>query len=534
MKNIKNMFLMITVLCISITFAGCTSAKEEINKSKEDGKTLTFSWAKDIGDLNPHMYGINQMFAQAMVYEPLVRYGENGKVEGALAESWDISEDGKEYTFHLRKGVKFSDGSEFNADAVKMNFDAVLGNRERHSWLGLIDEIKDTQVIDESTFKVVFKNAYYPALQEFGLIRPLRFLAPSGFPDDKNTAVSIKKPIGTGPWVLSEYKKDEYAVFVRNEHYWGSKPKIDKIIVKIIPDGEARTLAFEKGDLDLIYGSGLISIDAFNELKNSGKYETKLSDPVSSRVVVINSDNGATKDLNVRLAVEYGLNKQSIVDGVFAGTEEKADTLFAPNFPYCDLKLKPYEYDIKKAKSLLDEAGWKVVKGKEFREKEGQPLEIALYFDMNDTTQKGIAQIMQGDLRNLGINLKIVGEEEQSYLERQKTGEFNLIFNETWGAPYDPHSFVSSMRTNAHADYMAQQGLSMKQEIDKKIGEVLISTDETKRQEMYRYILETLHEQAIYIPISYTKNMTVYNKKVKNVDFLPSAYEIPFENMNIE
>lgn len=528
MKRFRYMALILSLLLVCFVFSGC--GKQEVKT--EDRKNLTFSWAKDIGQLNPHLYGINQMFAQAMVYEPLVKYGENGKIEPCLAESWQISPNGKEYTFKLRQGVKFSDGSDLDAKAVKMNFDAVLANKNRHAWLELINQIQDTQVVDDHTFKIIFSHPYYPALQELALVRPLRFLAPAGFPDNGNTYEGIKEPIGTGPWVLSEYKKDQYAVFVRNEHYWGKKPKLEKVTVKIIPDSEGAVLALEKGEIDLIYGTGLISMDAFKQIKGAGEYETQLSDPCSTRVLAINSNKGPTKDLKVRQALEYAVDKGTIVEGIFYGTEDKANTLFAPNFPYCNLNLKPYQYDLKKAQTLLEEAGWKLPAGKEFREKDGKSLALDLCFVGTDSTQKAIAELLQGEFKKIGVKVNIIGEEEQSFSDRQQNGNFHLIFNETWGVPYDPHSFVSSMRHPSHADYQAQLGLPMKKEIDKKISEALITTEEKTRQQLYSYILGNLHEQAVYLPISYTKNMAVYNKKVIDVEFLPSSYEIPLELMD--
>ena len=191
------------ILLVSLV-AGCGS---QTSKDTPKEKTLKFSWAKDIGPLNPHLYNPNEMFAQGLVYESLVQYSSDGKIIPWLAESWTVSPDGKEYIFKLRKDVKFADGTMFNAAAVKKNFDAVLANGKRHDWLAFIRQIKETQVIDDSTFKLVLKDAYYPVLQELALIRPIRFLAPSQFPDSGNTAEGIKKPVGTGPWMLSEISK---------------------------------------------------------------------------------------------------------------------------------------------------------------------------------------------------------------------------------------------------------------------------------------------------------------------------------------
>ncbi|MUM77172.1 nickel ABC transporter, nickel/metallophore periplasmic binding protein [Pseudodesulfovibrio sp. F-1] len=503
------------------------------------GDTLNYSWAANVGPLNPHAYSPSQMFAQAMVYEPLVRYGEGGGLEPWLAESWDISADGRTYTFHLRKGVTFSDGTPFDAAAAKKNFDAVLLNSQRHNWLEFINQIADTVAVDEHTFQLVLKNAYYPTLQELCLIRPMRFLSPSGFPEDGNTGKGIKAPIGTGPWVLAETRKGEHDLFVANERYWGNKPKFKRLLVKVIPDSDGRAVAFQTGQIDLIFGSGghgsgQIGIDTFNRFASMPGIETAISAPQATRVLAINSNLFPTSDLAVRQAILYGVNKAAMVKHIFLGVEPMADTLFSPDMPYCDLGLAPFAHDQQKAAALLDEAGWKQEKEAGYRTRDGRELAFDVCFVGNDSLQKSVAEVIQGDLKRLGIRVRLVGEEMDSFLTRQKSGEFGMIFGDTWGAPYDPHSFCSSMRKPAHADYQAQIGLPMKEEIDRKISEVLVSVDEEKRQELYRDILTTLHEQAVYLPLSYMTNITVHRPELKGVTFGPTKYEFPFELMSRE
>ncbi|KAB8126584.1 nickel ABC transporter, nickel/metallophore periplasmic binding protein [Gracilibacillus oryzae] len=533
--NLGNGKIAFLVIFLIISLVACSNNNIGNTKESEDTvKKLTISWNKDIGEINPHMYAPNEMYAQDMVYESLVRYGEKGKIEPGLAKEWDISKDGKEYIFHLREGIKFSDGSEFNASIVKKNFDAILSNAERHNWIEAINQIENTSIIDESTFKITLKNSYYPLLQDLTLVRPFRFLGEAGFPEDGNTAEGIKQPIGTGPWVLSEYKQDEVAVFKQNEFYWGEKPKIEELEVKIIPDGESRVIAFENGEIDLILGTGLISLDSFQFLKDSGNYQTGISNPLATRTIAINSNKEITKDLAVRQAVQHAFNKQAVIDYLFYGTEQKADTLFASNVPYSDLDLNPYGYDVEKAKSLLEEAGWKLNEETGLREKDGQSLELDLVIEATDNIQKSIAETLQGDLEKVGIRLHINSVENQSYLDRQKDGDFHLIFNTTWGAPYEPHTYLSSMRKPAHADYQAQLGLPMKEEIDKKIGEVLLTTDKTERQELYKYILGTLHEQAVYLPISYSSNIAVYHDYVSGVEFPNMNYILPTQGIDLK
>lgn len=519
-------------LLLTVSF-GCGQKQENQGADSAPGeKVLTISSMEDIGTMDPHNYA-SEMFAQDFVYENLLEYGEGGKIEPCLAESWEISPDGKVYTFHLRQGVKFSDGSDLNAEVVKKNYDAVLKVRENHNWLELINQIDKVEAVDTYTFRITFKNPYYPALQELTLIRPMRILGMAGFPADGDTSEKIEKPIGTGPWVLTEHKVGEYAVFTRNENYWGVKPKLDKVIVKVIPDGDTAAAALENKEIDMIYGSGALSMDTFKQLKESGNYGALISEPMRTRVLGVNSNRGATKELPVRLALQYAIDKQAIIDNVFYGTETKADTLFASNVPYCDLGLEVRNYDLAKAQKLLDDAGWVLPAGKEYREKNGQVLKLDLCYIAANNIDKAAVQIIQADLKKLGVQVNLVGEEDQSFYQRQKDGTFDLITGETWGAPYDPHSMVSSMREPSHFDYQAQAGLPMKKEIDEKIGQVLLSTDEGKRQDLYRDILTTLHEQAVYLPISYVTNTAVFQKNVTGVEFATSN-EIPLINVDKE
>ncbi|MFJ8256416.1 nickel ABC transporter substrate-binding protein [Peribacillus asahii] len=538
-SNLFRSFVGLLVM-FTICVAGCSNTtKDQENASdKEKTKVVTFSWPGDIGDLNPHTYFPNEFFSQAMVYEPLVYYGEGGEIQPWLAESWDISKDGKEYVFHLRKDVQFSDGSPFNAEIVKKNFDTVLDNRKQHEWVELINQIKSTEVVDEYTFKLTLNNSYYPTLQELTYVRPLRFVGEAAFPDSQNTFKDgLKSPIGTGPWVLSEYKKNEFAVFERNEQYWGTKPKVDKVVVKVITDGESRVLAFEKKELDFIFGNGVISQDSFQFLKNSGKYETKLSEPTATRTLLFNTNNEATKDRKVRLALNHAFNKQAVIDNIFYGMEAKADTLFPPVLDYTKINVDPYEYDAAKAEQLLDEAGWKKVQGKPFREKDGKELQLEFLFNSTDNIQKSIAEFVQGDFRKLGIDIKLTSQESNTFWKTAFQGKYDLLFTSTWAVPFDPHSYLAAITTdseNGSPDYTALLGLPEKKEIDQKIKKVLLTTDEKERKMLYTDILMTLHEQAVYLPISYQSNVAVYHKNISGVDFLPQEVEVPITSIDVK
>lgn len=490
--------------------------------------TLTYSWPSNVGPLNPHAYAPNEMFAQVMLYEPLVRYQADGTVAPWLATSWTVSGDGRVYTFTLRKDVRFSDGTAFDAAAVKANFDSILASRARHSWLELANQVTKTETLDVSTFRLTLKESYYPILQELALIRPFRFISPKAIPAE-GTADNIIAPVGTGPWKLVETRLGEYDVFARNEDYWGPKPAFDRIVVKVISDPNSRAVAFETGDIDLIYGAGQISADTFARFQAMYPGRTGLSQPLTTEMAALNTKRAPTNELAVRKAINHAVDKDAIVGGVLYGTQKRADALFAPNFPYTNVGLATYGYDPAKAEALLDEAGWVRAEGETIRSKDGVMLRIELNYVGNNARQKAVAEVIQADLRKVGIDVALVGEEANSLAARQRSGEFGMTLGETWGAPYDPHSFLSSMRVPSHADYQAQSGLPMKPEIDARIGQVLVTVDEAKRQQLYKEILTTLQEQAVYLPLTYGTSLLVAGPKLRDASFGATVSEIPFE-----
>lgn len=502
------------------------AAKERINPGR-----LNFSWPVNVGPLNPHLYTPNQMFAQSMVYEPLVKYQADGSVAPWLAQSWEVSDGGKVYTFHLRPGVTFSNGEPFNADAVVANIKAVLDNRARHAWLELANQIAAVDALNPLTVRLTLKEPYYPVLQELALPRPFRFIAPSQFRDG-GTKTGIVAPIGTGPWKLAQTRLGERDLFTRNETYWGEKPAYTEIDVKVVPDPNTRAIAFETGDLDLIYGAeGPVSPDTFARFRKMPNVTTGLSKPLETQVLALNSSQGPTADIAVRKAINHAVDKDTMIARILYGTQQRADALFAANTPYADIGLTPYAHDPARAVKLLDDAGWTRDKGARVRFRDGVPLEVELCFIGNDALSKSMAEVIQADLAKIGVGVRLVGEEESSIYARQRDGRFGMIFNRTWGAPYDPHAFVSSMRAPAHADYQAQRGLPDKAQIDALIGKALVATDEAGRQRLYRDILTRLHESAVYLPLTHVNAIAVARPELGPIPFGAMASDIPFDRI---
>lgn len=507
-----------------------TAASEPAAAVNGSGQELVFVNYRDIRDLNPHLYA-GEMYAQSILYDTLVSITEDG-YEGCLAESWTISEDGKIYTFKIRDGVTFSDGTVCDANAILANFNAIIENKDRHTWLEMMNLLVGVSAPDDHTFVIELSEAYYPMLTELGCIRPFAMISPNCMIDG-STKDGVSGYIGTGPYVLTDFETDQYAVFERNENYWGEKPEIERITVKVIPDNQTRIMALESGEIDLIFGKNMLDADAISQYVDSDKFEVALSDPTSTRHIVLNTTNEILSDTAVRQALQHATNRTAISEGIFYGLEQPADTLYAATVPYCDVELTPYEYSTETASSMLDEAGW-IMGSSGIREKGGKKLELDLLYNSDSVTEKTISEYLQSEYLKLGISLNIHGEEEQSYRDNMKAGNFDMVFNICWGMPYDPQSSLAAMRAPVYGDFAAQQGLADKKEIDQAITDILTTTDEEERQELYRFVLTRLHEDAVYIPLTFECNKALYTKNLQGVHFGTDQYDVPFSDMYFE
>ncbi|WP_187367092.1 ABC transporter substrate-binding protein [Helicobacter macacae] len=238
-------------------------------------KVLKIAYSQNVGALNPQGYNKNAMFAQNLLYEGLLKADKNGAIIPSLATSFALDTSGKVYIFSLRKGVRFSNGEEFNADAVVLNFASILKNRARHSWSGLARALERAEKVDDYRVKIVLKEPYAPTLNELALPRPFRFLAPSAFPPDLDLVAQNPQPIGTGSYMLVESKLGSYDKFAKNPHYWDAKRLeeqgglyYDEVVVKVIFEPNSKLSALRAGQVDMIYGADEIPTRIFQEIRN--------------------------------------------------------------------------------------------------------------------------------------------------------------------------------------------------------------------------------------------------------------------------
>ncbi|MCI9485830.1 MAG: nickel ABC transporter, nickel/metallophore periplasmic binding protein [Lachnospiraceae bacterium] len=492
------------------------AGQEETAAAHEGKDTLVVRAAKDVGDLNPHTMK-SQMFAQDWVYESLVAM-KNGEIVPELAESWEVSDGGKTYTFHLREGVKFSDGSEFNSEIAKKNIEAVMRHGDGYSFLQSLSSIESIETPDGGTLVLKLSAPCNSLLNDFTFSRPLVMLGEAGFPAegdpyDNGTA----SPIGTGMWVLKEYVADQYALFERNENYWGEKPSFRYLKAVVIPDVNTAASALKAGEIDLMVDSTQITAEMFKEMEAAG-FSTDSAPTTSISNLNINTAGEITGDLNVRLAMEYATDKEAISEGIYGGLQPAATAYFSTEVPYTDVGLEPYVYDLEMANRLLEESGWVYEGNDTVRSRDGRKLEIDLIYDSSVTKDMDLGLILQSQYAKVGIQLNIVPQDSQVYRQNWAAGEFGVLIYSSWGGSYEPYATLAAMATEGDKFHTVQKGMSNKAELDEVMLDCLSQTDEEKLQENFAYIVKSFHEEAVYVPLTVTTKLGICRGDMTGLD----------------
>lgn len=513
----KKLFSLVAVaLCVCMALSACggspntQSTSGDNNVSTSENKTLTFAAAAETTQLSPLYMGSFNHQTSMLVYEPLVKY-EDGEVKPCLAEKWEFNEDGTVLTFHLRQGVTFHDGEPFNAEAVKANID-FMHTSPSYATLKAVTDLESVDVIDEYTISITYSHPYYAYLYDFCWPDVMVMVSPKVIvPNDFQTVHGI---VGTGPYTYAEYVAGEYTRFERNEDYWGEAPYFDEIIDKYIPDSTSRLQALKTGEVDMIFGGSLLSYDDYQQATSIPGIEGIIADiDTRARDITLNASSEKLSDVKVRQAIAYAIDKNAISEGLTYGYENVATMPFPAGSPFTDITLNTdYTFDKEKANSLLDEAGWNMG-ANGIREKDGTPLSITLTVDTSfDALNSPIATLIKSQLAEVGIDVQIVSQEQMEWYAGYMAGEFDMTF---WPTQYEyasPHCFFTPMST------MTPQTASLSkvddaQEFFDKITSVTMTDDSTEVQELYNYLINYDLDNAIDIPLTYSKDLVVFNSE---------------------
>lgn len=459
MKNNKKLIALSTILALSLgLFSGCGGSGESGSATAEsDEKVLNIATIGETSTLSPLYMIADNRPTQKLIYEPLVKYVD-GEIQPVLAESWEMSDDGTQLTFHLRQGVTFHDGEPFDAEAAIANIESWHSNPSMGSLPGVVN---------------------YTNIE-----------------------------------AVDEYTAGESTTFVRNDDYWGEVPYYDKIVAKYIPDNASRLQALETGEIDLIYGSAELSYEDYEQALAVDGIEGKFAPAGSTVRNIILNFNGNLSDLSVRQALACAIDKEAISESLTNGYEPVADTIVPEGTPYSDIKgTETYSYDTARAAELLDAAGWTLNEETGIREKDGQPLHLVFTVPTDDSTIGDIATLIQSQLAEVGFDVEIKSMEKMewyaSYMETDgwditamTAGFFNYAMPQCW---------FSAMLSQGMPEDVSIPLLENADAFTAALDTFKTTNDEQLLRDTFELLINTDIDQVLDIPLTHQMDMIVYN-----------------------
>ncbi|MHA6684338.1 ABC transporter substrate-binding protein [Mesorhizobium sp. A556] len=400
----------------------------------------------------------------ANVFEGLTRIGPNGEVLPDLAESWTVSDDGKVYTFKLHTGVKFHDGTDFDANDVKFSLDRARADNSVNAQKGLFAAIHTVEVVDPATVKVTLKQPQGSFLYNMGWGDAV-IVAPESADTNK------EKPIGTGPFNFQNWAKGASITLVKSDHYWGDRVALDKAEFRIIPDAAAQVTALLSGDVQAI---PFFPPDAAAQVQGNPDLKVVIGSTEGETILAMNNKKPPFDNLKVRQAISYALDRKSIIDGASGGLGVPIGSHMAPsNKAYVDLTGE-YPHDPAKARDLLKEAGFE------------NGIKATLKLPPPDYARLG-GEIVASELREVGIDLEIIPVEWAQWLDQVFTKK---DYDLTIVSHTEPNDIDIYSRKDYYFNYDNPA-------FDKVIAELNLTSDEAKRDELLKQAQKILADDAV-------------------------------------
>lgn len=459
---------------------------------------------------------VNDFRILVNLYEGLTRYKDGTlQPEPALATDWEISEDGTVYTFTLREGVTFHDGTPFNAEAVKFNFDRMLDENHPYHDTGpfplafFFSAVETTEVVDDMTVKFTLNAPYAPFLSNLayptGLIVSPEAVKAGGADFGRN-------PVGTGPFKFVEWQSNERVVVDRYDDYWGDAAGLQAVVFRPITDANTRVAEMLAGGIDMMVevpptSMGQFEGDDYTVHEQAGPHVWFL---------ILNAKEGPFADMKVRQAANYAINKEAIVNDVLEGTATVAAGPTPPAFAWAyNEELDPYPYDPEKAKQLIAEAG-------------AEGAELTFYVTeggsgMLDPVPMGTA--IQADLEAVGFDVTIETYEWNTFLGEVNPGlEGKADMAEMAWMTNDPDTLpYLALRSEAWPDQGGfNSGYYANEKVDELLENARTATDQDERAELYREMQAIVQEEAPWVFIANWKQNAVTSAGVSDFQLQPS------------
>jgi len=443
----------------------------------------------------------------------------NSSIEPSLAESWDISDDGLEYTFHLRQGVKFHNGNDFTAEDVLYTFtrmltapgtvnseciDQIKGASELLE--GNATELEGVEVVDDYTVKVTLKEPFAGFLACISVPGGAIYDSEATEAAGDQFGLDPSVTVGTGPFKFASWSYNDQLVLVKNDDYWAGEPTLPGVVIKIIPDTETQTMMFESGEIDIMDLDFVT--DAIDRLEASYPDQIIAGNRVGISYLTMNQNIEPFQDLKVRKAVQMAIDKQAILDALYSGRGQVEHGIFPHGLIGFNENQTQIDYDPEGAKALLAEAGYA----------DGFTMELAADASASDTVTMAL-EIIKEQLAAVGINAEIKNYDEATWLETRKSGELGS-FLATWTADFnDPDNFIYTFFGNEEKTRIRSLNYPDTAVMERVAAARGIINDDERIAEYQALEEKIIHEDAAWAPMYSRAHLFAVSKRVQN--FVP-------------
>lgn len=461
------------------------------------------------------MLGLNQQaptqYVAGKVYQGLLTYDFQLKAQPSLAKSWKISSDGLTYTFELQRGVKWHDGKPFSAADVVFSVDKFLREVHPRSRPIINKYIESIKALNEDTVEFKLKEPFAPFMSMFVVdnmpMVPKHIYEGTDF---KNNPAN-QTPIGTGPFKFKEWKKGSHIILTRNPDYWKKgQPYLDEIVFHVIPDAASRAIAFEKNDVQVLRGGDVDNVD-IKRIKALPNVEMttkgwEMYAPLA--FMVMNQRKPPFNNLKVRQAVMHAINRKFIVDNIFFGMGKVATGPIASTTLFYDKNIPQYDFDLKKARALIQESGVNV----------GATTVKILAFPYGSAWDR-LGEYTKQSLEQIGFKVELDSADAGGWAKRLGDFDFDLTFNFTYQYG-DPALGVARhfLSTNAikGSPFVNNQGYN-NPKVDELFATAAASRLPELRQKLYSQVQNILVNEVANGSLFEMNYATFYRKNIKNL-----------------
>jgi peptide/nickel transport system substrate-binding protein len=440
-----------------------------------------------------------------LIFDSLVKKNAQFDLEPDLAASWDTPNP-LTYIFHLRHGVTFQDGQPFTSRDVKWTLDSMRNGTLRTAKYQAYRNISSVNTPDPYT--VVLKLSQPDASLLWNLSDGGLGIVPYGSGKD-----FARNPVGTGPFRLVSQEMDRNVVLERNPRSWQGVPAIHRVIFRVVPDATTRALELRKGSADVAVNG--LTPDMNWSLRKDPNLIIAIAPGTKVQYLAFNLRNRYLRDVQVRRAIAYAINRPRIISTLLRGEARIADTLLPPGHWAAATDLTRYAYDPAKARELLDQAGYKA-----------GPRGIRFRLDMktsNDAGTRLFAMALQQQLRAVGIALDIRSFEFATFYSDISRGAFGLYALRWIGGNENPDIFRYAYATSSFPPHGANRGHYSNPEVDRLLEDASMESDESKRRADYVRVQEILADDLPALPLWFIDSVAIYNRRLTGVQPSPSG-----------